>query len=118
MDPMLQVPGVLHSDGISLCNCCFTSELLVFFLYPAVSLRTKEQLGYRVDCGLRLTYRVLGFCLRVQSAEYSPAHLHDRMDAFLMQFRSTLVGTLNQFEVGSRGNIQQSWCIRTPLWLT
>lgn len=45
-------------------------------------LRTKEQLGYVVECGLRMTYRVLGFCFRVQSSKYSPLHLHSRIENF------------------------------------
>lgn len=53
-------------------------------------LRTKEQLGYRVDCGVRVTYRVLGFCMRVQSAEYTPPYLQARMEVFLRQFRQDL----------------------------
>ncbi|GAQ85219.1 Insulinase (Peptidase family M16) family protein [Klebsormidium nitens] len=53
-------------------------------------LRTKEQLGYRVDCGVRATHRVLGFCFRVQSADYAPDHLHKRGEAFLTTFRKQL----------------------------
>jgi hypothetical protein len=53
--------------------------------------RTKEQLGYRVDCGVRVTHRVLGFCFRVQSADYAPDHLHQRVEAFLTSFRKHLV---------------------------
>ena len=32
-------------------------------------LRTKEQLGYSVSCGIRQTFGVLGFCLNVISGE-------------------------------------------------
>ncbi|KAL8225096.1 hypothetical protein R6Q57_017653 [Mikania cordata] len=46
-------------------------------------LRTKEQLGYVVDCSPRVTYRILGFCFRVQSSEYSPIYLQGRIDNFI-----------------------------------
>ncbi|KAK9065982.1 hypothetical protein SSX86_015384 [Deinandra increscens subsp. villosa] len=46
-------------------------------------LRTKEQLGYVVDCSPRVTYRILGFCFRVQSSEYSPVYLQGRIDNFI-----------------------------------
>ncbi|KAG8371571.1 hypothetical protein BUALT_Bualt13G0101800 [Buddleja alternifolia] len=46
-------------------------------------LRTKEQLGYVVDCSLRVTYRILGFCFRVQSSEYNPVYLQGRIDNFI-----------------------------------
>eukprot|EP00252_Welwitschia_mirabilis_P007587 TRINITY_DN19118_c0_g1_i1.p1 TRINITY_DN19118_c0_g1~~TRINITY_DN19118_c0_g1_i1.p1 ORF type:complete len:1100 (+),score=208.89 TRINITY_DN19118_c0_g1_i1:181-3300(+) len=46
-------------------------------------LRTKEQLGYVVDCGTRMTHRVLGFCFRVQSDKYSPTYLQERIDTFI-----------------------------------
>ncbi|XP_058075334.1 nardilysin-like isoform X3 [Magnolia sinica] len=46
-------------------------------------LRTKEQLGYVVECGPRMTYRVLGFCFRVQSSKYNPSYLHGRIDNFI-----------------------------------
>ncbi|GJP46682.1 hypothetical protein CLOM_g5942 [Closterium sp. NIES-68] len=54
------------------------------------TLRTKEQLGYRVDCGTRLTHGVFGFCIRVQSAEYGPDYLQGRVDSFLKTFRDNL----------------------------
>ncbi|GAB2234121.1 hypothetical protein Droror1_Dr00003358 [Drosera rotundifolia] len=46
-------------------------------------LRTKEQLGYVVDCGPRMTYRVFGFCFCVQSSDYDPIYLHNRIDSFI-----------------------------------
>ncbi|CAI7799723.1 unnamed protein product [Closterium sp. NIES-54] len=54
------------------------------------TLRTKEQLGYRVDCGTRLTHGVFGFCIRVQSADYGPEYLQQRVDSFLNTFRDNL----------------------------
>ncbi|CAI5986657.1 unnamed protein product [Closterium sp. NIES-65] len=54
------------------------------------TLRTKEQLGYRVDCGTRLTHGVFGFCIRVQSADYGPGFLQQRVDSFLNTFRDNL----------------------------
>ncbi|XP_010522008.1 PREDICTED: nardilysin-like [Tarenaya hassleriana] len=46
-------------------------------------LRTKEQLGYVVECGPRLTYRIHGFCFCVQSSKYSPIYLLERIDGFI-----------------------------------
>eukprot|EP00257_Ricinus_communis_P016101 XP_015574163.1 nardilysin-like [Ricinus communis] len=46
-------------------------------------LRTKEQLGYVVECSPRVTYRVYGFCFCVQSSKYSPVYLQDRIENFI-----------------------------------
>ncbi|RYR15545.1 hypothetical protein Ahy_B04g072347 [Arachis hypogaea] len=46
-------------------------------------LRTKEQLGYVVECSLRLTYRIFGFCFYVQSSEYDPIYVQDTIDNFI-----------------------------------
>lgn len=54
-------------------------------------LRTKEQLGYRVDCGVRVTYKVLGFCFRVQSAKYNPVFVEQRINAFITSLSQILV---------------------------
>jgi nardilysin len=53
-------------------------------------LRTKEQLGYVVDCGTRMTHRVLGFCFRVQSSKHSPPYLQERLDAFIDKLQHIL----------------------------
>nr|KAJ0185561.1 hypothetical protein LSAT_V11C900462080 [Lactuca sativa] len=53
-------------------------------------LRTKEQLGYVVDCSPRVTYRILGFCFRVQSSEYTPIYLQGRIDNFINQLQDLL----------------------------
>ncbi|KAF1891133.1 hypothetical protein Lal_00001272 [Lupinus albus] len=46
-------------------------------------LRTKEQLGYVVQCSPRITYRVFGFCFCIQSSEYNPVYLQARVDNFI-----------------------------------
>ncbi|WMV45908.1 hypothetical protein MTR67_039293 [Solanum verrucosum] len=46
-------------------------------------LRTKEQLGYVVDCSARVTYRITGFCFRVQSSDYDPVYLQGRIENFI-----------------------------------
>lgn len=53
-------------------------------------LRTKEQLGYVVECGPRLTYRVHGFCFCVQSSKYGPVHLLGRVDNFIKDIEGLL----------------------------
>ncbi|KAL0732416.1 hypothetical protein Bca4012_008625 [Brassica carinata] len=53
-------------------------------------LRTKEQLGYVVKCGPRLTYRIHGFCFCVQSSKYGPVHLLGRVDNFIKDIEALL----------------------------
>ncbi|KAJ9698882.1 hypothetical protein PVL29_007786 [Vitis rotundifolia] len=55
-------------------------------------LRTKEQLGYVVECGPRITYRVFGFCFCVQSSEYNPVYLQGRIDYFINGLEDLLAG--------------------------
>ncbi|KAJ7964315.1 Insulin-degrading enzyme [Quillaja saponaria] len=55
-------------------------------------LRTKEQLGYVVECSLRITYRVFGFCFCIQSSEYNPIYLQGRIDNFLNGLEELLGG--------------------------
>lgn len=59
-------------------------------------LRTKEQLGYRVDCGVRAKFKVFGFCFRVQSAKYSPVFLEQRINAFVTSLSKILVQLQSQ----------------------
>ena len=60
------------------CLCC-------------IICRTKEQLGYVVKCGPRITYRVLGFCFCVQSSKYNPVYLQGRIDSFINGLEDLLV---------------------------
>ena len=39
------------------------------------SLRTQQQLGYSVSCGIRLTHNVLGFAFAILSGEETPLSL-------------------------------------------
>lgn len=67
-------------------------------------LRTKEQLGYVVDCSPRVTYRIMGFCFRVQSSEYNPVYLQSRIDNFIMGVEEMLDALDNDsFENYKRG---------------
>ena len=50
------------------------------------TLRTKEQLGYSVNCSSRCTGRVLGLGVVIQSALYDPLHLESRVEAFFANF--------------------------------
>ncbi|KAL0458892.1 UNVERIFIED_CONTAM: Nardilysin-like [Sesamum latifolium] len=59
-------------------------------------LRTKEQLGYVVDCSPRVTYRILGFCFRVQSSEYNPVYLQERIENFINGLEEMLNGLDNE----------------------
>ncbi|XP_020237618.1 nardilysin-like [Cajanus cajan] len=55
-------------------------------------LRTKEQLGYVVECSPRVTYRVFGFCFCIQSSEYNPVYLQGRIENFLNGLEELLDG--------------------------
>ncbi|KAK4779447.1 hypothetical protein SAY87_015553 [Trapa incisa] len=55
-------------------------------------LRTKEQLGYVVECSPRVTYRVYGFCFCIQSSKYSPVYLLGRIDNFINGLEELLNG--------------------------
>ncbi|MBA0708114.1 hypothetical protein Golax_020100, partial [Gossypium laxum] len=55
-------------------------------------LRTKEQLGYVVQCSPRVTYRVYGFCFCIQSSKYSPVYLQERTDNFINSLADLLAG--------------------------
>lgn len=54
------------------------------------TLRTKEQLGYTVHSGTRLTHGVLGFAVVVVSAARGPRFLDGRIERFLRGFRDTI----------------------------
>jgi nardilysin len=56
-------------------------------LYDA--LRTKQQLGYTVSSGTRLTHGVSGFCVVVVSAAFGAATVEARIEGFLQQFGDT-----------------------------
>ena len=84
--------GVQERGGVSV------RDLALLDLFEQVveepfynQLRTKEQLGYSVDAGMRCTHRVLGFCFRIQSAEYTPPHLHQRITVFIKRMQKALV---------------------------
>ncbi|CAN1266237.1 At1g06900 [Linum perenne] len=55
-------------------------------------LRTKEQLGYVVQCSPRVTYRINGFCYVVQSAKYNPFYLQGRVESFINGLEELLQG--------------------------
>ncbi|KAG5387472.1 hypothetical protein IGI04_038942 [Brassica rapa subsp. trilocularis] len=61
-------------------------------------LRTKEQLGYVVECGPRFTYRVHGFCFCVQSSKYGPVHLFGRIDNFIKDIEGLLIRLNNSMK--------------------
>ena len=63
------------------------------------TLRTKEQLGYTVHSGMRLTHGVLGFAVVVVSAAHGPEYLDARVDAFLNSYWAVLQAmTAEEFE--------------------
>eukprot|EP00299_Pterocystis_sp_00344_P012987 c6309_g1_i2.p1 GENE.c6309_g1_i2~~c6309_g1_i2.p1 ORF type:complete len:1070 (+),score=298.83 c6309_g1_i2:198-3212(+) len=54
-------------------------------------LRTKEQLGYVVNGGVRVTGHVVGFVIFVQTSTFAVRHVASRIFAFLEQFHLDLV---------------------------
>ncbi|KAK9279411.1 hypothetical protein L1049_013090 [Liquidambar formosana] len=55
-------------------------------------LRTKEQLGYVVECSPRITYRIHGFCFCVQSSKFNPVYLQGRIENFINGLEELLNG--------------------------
>eukprot|EP00798_Chlamydomonas_sp_ICE-L_P021126 gene21126-28013_t len=49
-------------------------------------LRTKEQLGYTVHSGVRMTHGILGFCFTVQSAKFPAEHVDASVETFIQGF--------------------------------
>jgi len=62
-------------------------------------LRTKEQLGYTVQSGVRETHGALGWAVTIVSDKAAPAQLEARLEAFLAAFREQLADMpADQFE--------------------
>jgi hypothetical protein len=51
------------------------------------SLRTKQQLGYTVSSGARLTHGVTGFCVVVVSSAFDASTVEQRIEAFMHEFQ-------------------------------
>lgn len=60
------------------------------------SLRSKEQLGYDVSCGLRDNYGILGYSIMVNSQEnkFSSEYVEERIEAF----RSELLRVIRELK--------------------
>jgi hypothetical protein len=52
------------------------------------TLRTKQQLGYTVSSGTRMTHGVTGFCVVVVSAAYDADTVEACIEAFMQDFSS------------------------------
>jgi secreted Zn-dependent insulinase-like peptidase len=63
-------------------------QLLCEPLYD--TLRTKQQLGYSVSSGARLTYGVSGFCVVVVSAAFEADEVERHIEDFLHSYQQTL----------------------------
>jgi hypothetical protein len=53
------------------------------------TLRTKQQLGYTVSSGARLTHGVTGFCVVVVSAAFDAVTVEQRIEAFMREYEET-----------------------------
>lgn len=67
--------------------CDLVEQVLSEALYD--TLRTKQQLGYTVSSGTRLTHGVTGFCVVVVSAAFEAAVVQQRIEEFMHSFGST-----------------------------
>jgi secreted Zn-dependent insulinase-like peptidase len=69
-----------------------TLDLLGYIMWePCFDyLRTKEQLGYSVSCGVKNNNGVLGYGVQVISANYAPAVVQAKIEEFLGAFREQL----------------------------
>lgn len=58
-------------------------------------LRTKEQLGYSVDCSARNTFGVLGYMIKVdcQATKFTTSYIDDRIEEFLKHSQKLLQKT-------------------------
>lgn len=80
------------------------------------TLRTKQQLGYTVHSGTRLTYGTLGYAVVVVSAAYGAQEVEERIEAFLQQQEAVLqVGAWPshgclQLELWGSG-MAHGWCV-------
>ena len=59
-------------------------------------LRTKQQLGYIVQCGITEADGVRAMVFNVQSSVLQPPQVEERIDAFLRSYRSTLAAMSDQ----------------------
>lgn len=68
------------------------------------TLRSKEQLGYDVSCGLRDNYGILGYSIMVNSQEnkFSSEYIEERIEAFRAELlniiRQTTDGEFHQYK--------------------
>lgn len=54
------------------------------------TLRTKQQIGYEVACGVRVTHGVIGFSIWLLSTKVNSAEICARVESFLADFRPRL----------------------------
>jgi hypothetical protein len=69
------------------------------------SLRTKQQLGYGVSSGARLTHGAVGFCVCVVSAAFSAPEVASRIDAFLSEFGRTTLARMTPREFAQHRDV-------------
>ena len=61
-------------------------------------LRNKEQLGYSVGVSKRLTRGIPGILFSVESAEYHPIHIQERIFLFITEFYEKLLKDENLYK--------------------
>jgi len=75
----------------TLATCAMADMLHQVMNEPCFDvLRTKQQLGYVVDCGTRCTCNIVGFCFVIQSAKLTAEIADQRIESFVQGFGAAL----------------------------
>jgi len=85
LNPVLQV-GLSSEDMRLRVLTDLVEQVISEPLYD--TLRTKQQLGYTVSSGARLTHGVTGFCVVMVSAAFDAATVEERIEAFLDDYQN------------------------------
>ncbi|PRQ34785.1 putative insulysin [Rosa chinensis] len=75
-------------------------------------LRTKEQLGYVVQCDWEVIFGVFGFYFIVQSSEYNPIYLQRRVDNFINGLEDILQGLDDDSFENYRGGLMAKLLVK------
>jgi insulysin len=95
-------PVCFEGNHTQVCNRSFLQRSLRMGLISLIienacfdQLRTKEQLGYIVFCGIEFSENIESFHVIIQSALYNASYLTERAETFLTTFGQTLESMAN-----------------------
>uniref|UniRef100_A0A1Y1M428 Nardilysin n=2 Tax=Photinus pyralis TaxID=7054 RepID=A0A1Y1M428_PHOPY len=109
-----------YQCGISHIKNTVILELILLLVEEPLfdTLRTKEQLGYKVDCSLRDTYGILGYTVSVstQANKYTTQHVDARIENYLEQSQGVVM-TLSEkkFQRAKKDLIKVKQCVDVDL---